>query len=105
MLPASLGYDAGQAAQLFALEGSDMVVIDGLSWATASGLTGGEGVVVESDGFFFLQLDASGNGVRTVPEPSVLVGLVSMAAVGLFISRRKRWLPGVWLGSTPATHP
>lgn len=83
-----LGYDVAEANVLFELHeaGSGNTLVNGLPWLYATGLSGGLGVVQQIGDIFFLQLDADGTGVRSlppvVPEPSTWA-LLGLGVLGL----------------------
>ena len=84
-----LMYDLGTANELFELHnaGSGEQGIGGQRWAYTTGLTIGEGMVQKIDGRFFLQLDASGTGLQTIPIPEPAT--FWMLGLGLLALRRR----------------
>ena len=79
-----------EANQLFEMfDGSSSGSVGGLDWSLTSGLDAtNPGEVLSSGGALTVVLDADGNGLRGVPEPSIPV-LGSLAAL-LFVFRRRR---------------
>jgi len=88
-----LNYNASQAQALWdVFTSGTSATVGGKEWAQASGLSGNAGDVFDlGGGDFALVLDASGNGVSTVAEPSTVIpepstfviwslGLIGLAA-------------------------
>jgi len=64
---AALGYDIGQAIELYLLDLGESTEINGLTWYALGGLPGQLGQLVELDGEYYLCLAEDGTGVATVP--------------------------------------
>lgn len=86
---AGLLYDLGAADILFELHNaqSGTAFINGKTWGYTTGLSLGVGVVQQIGSQYFLQLDASGTGVFTLPAPEPAT--FWLLGLGLIALRRR----------------
>jgi hypothetical protein len=64
----NLKYDLGDVSQLFTVYGNQTgtATVNGLNWTYATGLSGGLGVLQQSGGNDYVQLDSGGGGVEAL---------------------------------------
>ena len=91
-------YDLGAADILFELHNaqSGNAWINGKQWGYTTGLSLGIGVVQQINSQYFLQLDASGTGVFTLPAPEPAT--IWMLGLGLLALRRRATRNGMARG-------
>ncbi|MDZ7616426.1 MAG: LamG-like jellyroll fold domain-containing protein, partial [Patescibacteria group bacterium] len=93
-LEPELGYDLGQVQQLFGLyqlgpDGGGLMLDDVHRWRYTDGLDFELGTLNKVGDHYFVQFDAAGAGLTTIPEPGT-VALLIWALTGLLVSRRRR---------------